>query len=532
MIGVVITTALPIVAAINLSRQQVVQSERDYITDIASRALMRSEIAADQLADASKAMAALAPGQACAPAGLARLRAIDLGANMLQAVGWMEGETMRCASFSDGRQYPLGPPDFRSPSGSEYRFDVTLLDPDTRYLAVRMGNTVGILQKDVPLTFMEDVPDLEVSTFSWSHRAPLIGRGDVPQELLSENLTGDAVFRHGDQVVAVVKSQRYDIGAMAVLPVGYGTNYAGQAAVLLIPLGVVVGLILSALLVYVIRNRLSMPAMIRTALAQRKFHLLYQPVVEFGTGRIIGAEALIRWDRGSAGEIPTDRFIDAAEEAGLVPLITAHVLELLADDARQVLALMADFRISVNLGASDLHRPSILGEVDRLFSGSGMGPHNLVIEATERSLVDVDRARDTIGRLRKMGVRLAIDDFGTGYSSLAYLAQIEADILKIDRLFVQALGTESATSQVAARIIEMGKDLNLRIVAEGIESKDQELLLKRLGVECGQGYLYGQAMAVGDLLLRLYHDGKNDDPLRGKPRQPRAPRVRQLKAVA
>jgi sensor c-di-GMP phosphodiesterase-like protein len=182
------------------------------------------------------------------------------------------------------------------------------------------------------------------------------------------------------------------------------------------------------------------------------------------------------------------------------------VFELLVEDARAVLALLPDFRFSVNLSASDLYRPSILGEVERLIEHSGLGADNLVIEATERSLVDVDRARETMGRLREMGVRLAIDDFGTGYSSLAYLAQIEADFLKIDRLFVQALGTESATSQVAERIIEMGKDLSLAIVAEGIETKRQERLIKRLGVECGQGFLYGHAMAAEDLLVRLRAD--------------------------
>jgi sensor c-di-GMP phosphodiesterase-like protein len=259
--------------------------------------------------------------------------------------------------------------------------------------------------------------------------------------------------------------------------------------------------------------------MIRTALARRQFHLHYQPVVELASGRIIGAEALIRWDRGTAGEIPTDRFIDAAEEAGLVPLITAHVFELLAEDARSVLAISPDFRFSVNLSASDLHRPSILGEVTRLLDRCGLEPRNLVIEATERSLVDVDRARETMDRLREMGVRLAIDDFGTGYSSLAYLAQIEADFLKIDKLFVQALGTESATNQVAERIIEMGKDLNLEIVAEGIETKEQEALTQRLAVEFAQGYLYGQAMALDDLLVRLRTDRREFAP-------------RKLKAVA
>lgn len=518
IIGVVITTALPILAAISLARQQGVESEREYVADLALRALARSEITGAQLGAAAKAMRALDPTQACGPQGLDLMRTIDLRSTMLQAVGWMDGDTMRCSSFSGDRAFELGPADFVSTNGSQHRVNVSLIDGDTSYLAVQAGQTVGIIHRELPLSFVDSIPGLRVSIFSWSHRRPLVARGLIPHELFTKKFTGDTVFRHRGELVAVAKSKRLDIAAIAMVPAGSGADNAARAALLLIPIGIFVGLLLSMLLVYVIRNRLSMSTMIRTALLQRKFHLLYQPIVELGTGRIVGAEALIRWDRGAAGEIPTDRFIDAAEEAGLVPLITAHVFELLVDDARQVLTLMPDFRVSVNLSASDLHRPSILAEVDQLFARSGMRGNNLVIEVTERSLLDIDRAREIIGRLRAMGVRLAIDDFGTGYSSLAYLTQLEADVLKIDKLFVQALGTESATSHVAARIIDMGKDLNLKIVAEGIETKRQERLLKRLGVQCAQGFLYGQAMEVEDLLLRLYYDGKST-PKKAVPRQ-------------
>jgi sensor c-di-GMP phosphodiesterase-like protein len=461
-------------------------------------------------------MKSLTSATACTPAGLDTMQQIDLGSTMLQAVGWMEGTRMRCSSFSGTRAYEFGAPDFTSNLNASFWVDKRLIDPAAPYLVVQNGNSVGIVHRDLPLSFVDDIPGLSVSVFNWTHRAPLIWRGAVPRELYARTNANETVFRNGDALVAVVKSKRYDLGAIAVLPPGAGTSYASQAAMVLIPLGVLVGLILSALLVHVVRNRVSMPNMIKTALAQRRFYLHYQPVVELASGRIIGAEALIRWDRGSAGEIPTDRFIAAAEEAGLIPLITAHVFELLAQDAHAVLAIMPDFRFSVNLSASDLHRPSVLGEVTRLIDASGLGPHNLVIEATERSLVDVDRARETMDRLREMGIKLAIDDFGTGYSSLAYLAQIEADYLKIDKLFVQALGTESATSQVAERIIEMGKDLNLTIVAEGIETKDQEARLKGLAVEFAQGYLYGQAMAADDLLVRLRTDRRKFAPRRLK----------------
>jgi sensor c-di-GMP phosphodiesterase-like protein len=506
VVGVVITTTLPILAAISIAERQSSEAEQANAADIAQRALARAEIIGDQLREASRDIRTLTAQDACTAKGLELMRTIDLRSTMLQGVGWVEGRTMRCSSFMGNDALALGSADFTSPSGAQFRVNMRLVDPDATYLAVQIGHAIGIVHRDLPLSYIDDdVPGLAVSLFAWSSRTPLNMRGKVPAELYTKP-RGSGVFVYNGSLVAVAKSDIHDVAALAVLPPGHRSNYALEAAKILIPIGLLIGLILSALLVYVVRNRLSMPAMIRAALAQRKFHLHYQPVVELATGRIVGAEALIRWDRGDAGDIPTERFIDAAEEAGLIPLITGRVFELLAEDARAVLALMPDFRFSVNLAASDLYRPSILGEVERLTERSGLGARNLVIEATERSLVDVDRARETMDRLREMGVRLAIDDFGTGYSSLAYLAQIEADFLKIDRLFVQALGTESATSQVAERIIEMGKDLSLEIVAEGIETKRQERLVRRLGVECAQGFLYGQAMAVDDLLVRLRAD--------------------------
>lgn len=516
MAGVVVTTALPIFAAITLVQSQSNELERADALEIAARALVRAETVAKQLHDSARELEMLTPEEACTPKGLDVLRKIDLRSTMLQGIGWVEGNQMRCSSFLGNEPFDLGEPDFLSTLNSRVRTNVTFVDPEVPYLTVQMGPSVGVVHHDMPLSFFDnDVPGLGVGVFSWSNRVPLMSRGDVPPEIY-EKAAKRQLFKYHGSLIAVARSDTYDLAAVAVVPPGYSANYTLQATKILIPVGLLIGIVLSALWIYVVRNRLSMPAMIRTALAQNKFYLHYQPMVDLASGRIIGAEALIRWDRGNAHSIPTERLIDAAEEAGLIPLITAHVLKLLVEDARAVIEVLPNFRFSVNLSASDLYRPSILGEVERLIERSGLAPDNLVIEATERSLVDVDRSRATMGRLREMGVRLAIDDFGTGYSSLAYLAQIEADFLKIDKLFVHALGTESATSQVAERIIEMGKDLSLSIVAEGIETKRQERLLKKLGVECGQGFLYGHAMAAEDLLVLLHADRAKYERRRNK----------------
>ncbi|WP_336976885.1 EAL domain-containing protein [Altererythrobacter fulvus] len=503
VLGVCVTTALPIFAAITLARHQETRSEERHALSLARNALFHSEISGDQLTAAARAINALPPDKACSPVGQALMRKIDLESTMLQAVGWVDGNVMRCSSFAGGQAFDLGPPDTVSRSDTRFRNHVTLIDPKQTYMVTQIGSAAGVLNRDLILSFVDDIPGLSVGIFSWTGRTTGAVRGPVPDIVRTPDLEAGRVYRIGDLHVAVVRSDKYDIGAFAALPVGNSTGYVNEIAGILIPLGVIVGLILSALLIHVIRVRASMPAMIRTALKQDKFHLLYQPVVDLANGQVVAAEALLRWDRGSGNPIPPDRFIAAAEEAGVIHLVTTRMLKLLSTDAHDVLRIAPEFRFSVNFSAQDMHRPGIVQEVTEMLERSGIACRNLVIEATERSLVDVERARETMRQFRAAGIRVAIDDFGTGYSSLGYLAQLEVDSLKIDRLFIQSLGTDAATSQVAGRIIDMARDLGLKTVAEGIETVEQERLLKGLKVDFGQGYLYGHPMPLEELLVLL-----------------------------
>jgi len=513
ILAVIVTISLPILAAIAVARNQAIEHEESFVKSLALGSLNRTEQAGDQLAAGSRAINAL-PGKAgCSPEGLALMRQIDLSSTLLQAVGHFNGTTVDCSSFAGPTKFELGPPDFVGVRGTKFWTSLRPFDGKRDYVGVGMGSFLGIVHKDLLLSYVDNVEGLSIATFSWSARKVLIDRGDIgPRWVAMAAAAGERTYSTDSRIVAVVKSKRYDIGAVAMLPLSREATLARQKGMILVPIGLVAALLLSSLLVRVLRSRLSMPMLIRSALRNREFHLVYQPAVDLVTGRTVGAEALIRWRRPGGEMIPPDSFIEAAEQAGVIGLITARVLELLAQDARDVLRVMPDFHFSVNFSAEDMQRDDVFEHVSRFVSRSGMGFDNLVIEATERSFLDVARAQKAVRQFRAAGAKVAIDDFGTGYSSLGCLAQLEIDFLKIDRLFVHALGTDSATSQVANRIIDMAKDLQLGIVAEGIETADQASRLRALGVDFAQGFHFGHPMTVDALLQRLRAErGRSDN---------------------
>ncbi len=241
----------------------------------------------------------------------------------------------------------------------------------------------------------------------------------------------------------------------------------------------------------------------RTALRRQELFLLYQPVVELASGRWVGVEALLRWRRPTGEIVNPDLFIPIAEQHGMIVRVTRRVLELVAQDAGDFLVRHPHFHIAINVSATDFHDPGFVAGLEAALRGMGAAPANLILEVTERGLLDPDVARSTTGLLRRSGFALAIDDFGTGYSSLSYLESLELDYLKIDRSFIEAIGTEAPTSQVVRHIIAIARDLRLRMIAEGIESGAQAEFLRARGVQYGQGWLFGKPMPFAEVAAHV-----------------------------
>jgi EAL domain-containing protein (putative c-di-GMP-specific phosphodiesterase class I) len=249
----------------------------------------------------------------------------------------------------------------------------------------------------------------------------------------------------------------------------------------------------------VVVDRMALKADMRRGLAEREFEPYYQPIVDLETGRITGVEALVRWNHPERGLISPDSFIPMAEETGLIIPIGSYVLHQACADAAEWHAEFGDRApksMSVNLSPRQIQDPGIVGDVELALSQSGLAARALTLEITESFLLeDTESAAVTLARLKALGVRIALDDFGTGYSSLTHLDRFPVDVLKIDKSFVDALGSGDAErSSLVSAIVNLGMMLGLHVTAEGIEGAGQLASLRSMGCELGQGFLFAKPM--------------------------------------
>ena len=246
-----------------------------------------------------------------------------------------------------------------------------------------------------------------------------------------------------------------------------------------------------------LQTNLLLIASIRVALVRREFVLHYQPVIDLSTGKLVGAEALIRWQHPEKGLLAPYFFITAAEKSGLIVEMGEWVLR---EACRQVAYWIAKgcepFVISVNLSPVQFRRGNIEEMVESALLESELPPSCLELEITESTLVqDVDKFMLSLQRIKAMGIKISIDDFGTGYSNLSYLQRFEVDKLKIDRSFVMQIMKGPQERALVAAIIQMAKSLNLKTNAEGIEEDDVRQELLALGCDLGQGYFFDRPLA-------------------------------------
>ena len=253
------------------------------------------------------------------------------------------------------------------------------------------------------------------------------------------------------------------------------------------------------------RERMHMLSQLRLAFSIERLYLVYQPFVDLASGRIVGAEALLRWRREDGEFVPPDQFIPLAEQSGLIVPIGEWVtrsalrfLKQIVDSGHQ------DFRMAINVSHIQFREPDYVRRLTDLVRDIGVSTQHIEIELTETVAIDnVELIEQKLAEIHELGISISIDDFGVGYSSLNILRQLNVDRLKIDRAFISGKDGDNSDYTIASMVIQLAGQLGLETIAEGIETPGQYQELARLGCNDGQGYLFARPMTSDEFVAFL-----------------------------
>jgi len=502
----VLVVALPLLAALYVVHHQTLEQETELARAMAGEVLRRTNAAGDQAAQTLVRLQSMEDADPCSEARIAMMRDLDMTSSYLQLVGHVEEGRLLCSSM--GRHHEgieLGPPEYVSSLGASMRSAIDLgVANGRRFLVVeRDGIAVAMHPESLVDTFL-DRPDVSLGVYGYSGEHLLSGRGVFEVAWMSRLADQESLrFFDGRHLVVLQRSDPYDLVAYVAVPEPYLRDRLYRSASVLVPVSLLVGVLLLVGILRLARQQTSLPAALRAGLRRREFVVHYQPIVELTSRRIVGFEALLRWPAGGASGPRPDVFIPAAEDCGLIGQFTDYVIAQVAVDLPRLLAKRPDTYLSINLASSDLHSDRIIQALRGLVESGSIRPANLVVEATEHGFLDIEAAKRVIAGIRALGIRVAVDDFGTGYSSLSQLTQLETDYLKIDKVFVEAVGTDAVTSEVALHIIQIARSLRLSVIGEGVESELQAAFLRDNGVQWAQGWLFSKAVPIEEALELL-----------------------------
>lgn len=460
-----------------------------------SLAELASHRADRTFAEASEALRGLArsPLPPCSLEGIEQMRLVAIDTLAVKSVGYVEEETFLCSSWGPmGQGAQRWPEDFRTPEGVGVSVNVQpRVAPAKPMLALQYAAFNVLLD---PEHFLETSLEPGVNLALGTPTGRWLGTpaADFAQVLTRIHAQPHSGLRDGYLYARVLRGNWQVVAAVTRQEI---LRDLWREQLMLLPLG----LLLSGLwvwgVVYRTRSRLSPLANLSRAVAGGEFTAFYQPIMDLRDGSCIGAEALVRWRKADGSVAMPDEFLPLAESSGLILPITEQVIASVCDELGESLAAGRLQHVSLNLSALDVatgyYQQPLMASLQR----KGVPAEAIWLEVTESCLVNIEAARQTLTQSRAAGHPIALDDFGTGYSSLQYLRRLPLDLLKIDRSFVQSLSADFPCP-VTDHTIAMARQLNLRLVAEGIETDEQLHYLRQRGVEYGQGWLFGKAMPL------------------------------------
>lgn len=485
-----------------LAHAQSVDEEVARAEQRATEILERARVLAQQTVAVAERLDGIDADARCSAEHLRELQQIALDSSQLRAIGVEQQGIVRCSSLGQALDgYPLGPVDYRSRSGADVRLRVRLEGTDAAPGVVfARGGYFALIHSDTMMMLLGDGADTSAALVSASTDQMLASRGDFDASWWAKQRQRGDRFFDGEHLVVTRALAEHDIAAKVSIRADLLQQRLYRRILVMLPLGLALGAALALVLQRLLWRWESLPAVLRAALDRGEFQLHYQPIVDLHTGALAGCEALLRWPRDDGPGLPPSSFLPIAESCGLMPRLSRYLIDAVARDAPTLIAEHPAAYVSLNLTPTDLGDAAVMAALADLPARSGLPARHFLIEVTEQSFADPQRARRSLEQIRALGMRVAIDDFGTGFSGLSRLGEMPSDCLKIDRSFVEAIGTDSPTREVAAHIIGMADALGLTSIGEGIETASQADFLRQRGVRYGQGWLYGRALPMPALL--------------------------------
>lgn len=418
--------------------------------------------------------------------------------------------------------------------------DIAVVGQDGKEQCSQLGSSVSSVLLSEPITWpvsaVLETVRLTTGSTDLYHRIRLLADGDqaelaafIPSDLFVPMIANeDAATRPAVRIITrngallvqshgidariwengaafgSASSDRYGFTASVALPrTRDSSTYRDLSKISLFVPGAIAVLIMAFAALLPRRQPVNPVAELEQAIRDGEFVPYYQPVVDIRSGRIVGAEVLARWKKPDGSLVLPGAFIPLAESSGLIVDLTQHLMRRVCADAGPAIGARPGLKIGFNVSAASFSNRNTVRDVRKVFSNSPIALSQVVLELTEREqIADLTQARQVIAALQGIGVRIALDDVGTGHSGLSYMLKLGVDIIKIDKMFVDAIGTDRKSSTIVETLVDLAHNMRMDIIAEGVENFEQVAHLRELGIRSAQGYVFAPPLP-GSAFIKL-----------------------------
>lgn len=491
----IVAALLPIVLSIWLAHYQ---AERRFHRELAAYSQRIDRVASQVIVEAKTALEEInrVNSLTCDQTHLQAMRRVAFTYRYIQEVIFLKGSQALCSSLEQQSHIsPFPEPEKINKQGYRIWFTPTNdLGINHAMIAMSHGNHMVIVD---PRSFIDVIPfgswPIEAAIVGLTHNLVVVSSAPLSASVW-DTVQAKQLSRYeeAENVYSIFRNRQANF-AVVVWASSHPMKAASRQQLMIwLPVGILVSLLLAMLVLRYLKQIQSPRYRLMEAIHSRQLTVCYQPIMRLSNRQCVGVEALVRWPQTDGSQLTPDIFIPLAEQTGLISDVTRLVIETVFSELGEWLHQQPDFHVSVNLAPSDLNNTDVLRQITELCQRYQTRAQQIALEITERGFADPKVTAPVVKQFRAAGHPIYIDDFGTGYSSLSYLQNLDVDVLKIDKAFVDALDYNT----VAPHIIEMAKHLNLEMVAEGIETEKQAEWLTSHGVQFGQGWLFSKALSV------------------------------------